>query len=521
MRHSHAAEAQWWVLVATVAVVPLAFSTWTADVFNLTSLTVVWVGAILAIGLEILAGRRRLPASRIWLVVAAYLAVLALTTVTSRSPEVSFLGLYGRYGGLVTVVPVVILALLLARAMAGAPARRSQAMVALVASAVAGAAYLWAQQLGIDWFGWLDPTGRQPRHPPGALGNANFSGAHLALAVGPALVLTVENAGRRRLAAASAAAVILSGVGVSQSRGAMLACAAAIIAVALGSGLSRRLLGAGVTAAALLVGLTALATGSSGDLVGTRTLDERAELWQVAFEGAADRPILGGGPDLYVLTFREHAGPALAGVIADEPHNVLLDHLDGSGVLGAGAWLAVVAAVVAVARRNPAPRTQLPWVALGAAYLSQAMVSIDVVPLQLWGWVAAAGVVGASPVEPAPGPRSGRAPRALVAAAAVGTVALIAVALGPFRADMAHRRGIEAANVGDQDRALAQLTQATERNGWEPRFHRRLGIQLAVAAREAPGDGLAEAAAAELDRALELLPGDAVARRWRASITDP
>ncbi len=160
MRHSHAAEAQWWVLVATVAVVPLAFSTWTADVFNLTSLTVVWVGAILAIGLEILAGRRRLPASRIWLVVAAYLAVLALTTVTSRSPEVSFLGLYGRYGGLVTVVPVVILALLLARAMAGAPARRSQAMVALVASAVAGAAYLWAQQLGIDWFGWLDPTGR-------------------------------------------------------------------------------------------------------------------------------------------------------------------------------------------------------------------------------------------------------------------------------------------------------------------------------------------------------------------------
>ena len=32
------------MVLTTVAVVPLAFSTWTIDVFNLTALTVLWLG---------------------------------------------------------------------------------------------------------------------------------------------------------------------------------------------------------------------------------------------------------------------------------------------------------------------------------------------------------------------------------------------------------------------------------------------------------------------------------------------
>ncbi len=521
MRRSHAAEAQWWVLVTSVAATPLAFSTWTADVFNLTSLTVLWIGAAMALGLEVLAGPRRAPLPRIWPAAAAYVGVLALAVATSRSPTVSFLGLYGRYGGLVTAVPVVLLAVMWARALGGSESRRSQALLAIVGSGVAAAAYLWAQQLGVDWFGWLEPGGRSPRHPPGILGNANFSGGHLALAAGPALVLAMEATGRRRWLAVGAASLILSGVGVSQSRGAMLAAGAAIGLVVLGATGSRRRLGAAAAVAGLLVVSTAVLTGSLDDLIGTRTLDERAELWQIALEGAAERPILGGGPDLYVLTFREHAGPALAGVVADEPHNVLLDHLDGSGVLGAAAWLGVVAVVAAAARRRPERGARLPWVAMALAYLVQAMLSIDVVPLQLWGWIAAAGVVSLSP---RPGPilvPQGRAHPPTVLAVVAAVAGLVLVALGPFRADVAHRRGIEASNVGDQATAVEQLRLATERHGWEPRFHRRLGIQLAIEAAETGDPAVARAAAAELDRALDLLPGDALARRWLASLSGP
>ena len=68
------------------------------------------------------------------------------------------------------------------------------------------------------------------------------------------------------------------------------------------------------------------------DLINANTSDQRVDLWEVALRGSPDHLLLGGGPDLYVVTFTEHAGDDLDGVVANEPHNVLLDHLDGSGI---------------------------------------------------------------------------------------------------------------------------------------------------------------------------------------------
>ena len=292
----------------------------------------------------------------------------------------------------------------------------------------------------------------------------------------------------------------------------MLAVGAGLIVLAAGRS-TRRTLAIGAVVAAAAIGVVALATndGGSDELFGTRTWSERADLWEVALRGAADRPVLGGGPDLFRLTFEEHAGPELAGVVSDEPHNALLDHLDGAGFLGAAAWLAVVATGVAAARRR-GDRAGTAWAAMGAAYLAQAMVSIDVVPLLLWGWVALGGVVSTRSPSSARRP-----PLVMMVTAAVATVALCIVALGPFRADMAHRRGIEASNAGDVDRALFQLDQAVDRHDWEPRFHRRLGIQLVLASR-AGDDEFAERATDELRRALDLYPGDPVAEEWLALV---
>ena len=502
------------MVLATVAVCPLAFSTWTIDVFNLTALTVLWIGTTIAWGLWVAGhGFRLPPLPAMWPAVAVYLVVLAVATAASRAPAVSALGSYGRYGGLATIIPAIAIAWLFAEGLARSPRHRHHALGAIAVSGLLGALYLWSQQLGLDAWGWLEPWDQAPRHPPGALGNSNFSGAHLALAAMPTIALASSARGRARAVWVAVGAAVLSGVAVSQSRGAMLAVGAGLIVLAAGRS-TRRTLVIGALVSAAAIGIVALATndGGSDELFGTRTWGERVDLWEVALRGAADRPILGGGPDLFRLTFEEHAGSGLARVVSDEPHNVLLDHLDGAGFLGAAAWLGVVAAAAVTARRRT-DRGAVAWSAMGAAYLAQSMVSIDVVPLALWGWVALGGAVATKSVS-----AGARSPIVAVGAAAA-TIVIVLVALGPFRADMAHRRGIEASNAGDVERALFQLGQAVDRHGWEPRFHRRLGIQLVLASRSGDDEAAARAER-ELERALDLYPGEPTVERWLAVVQE-
>ncbi|MFV2039895.1 MAG: hypothetical protein ACC660_06590, partial [Acidimicrobiales bacterium] len=160
--------AEWWVLVATVAVTPLVFSRWTFDVFNITEVTVLWIGMTIAVGLRlsrVMSGDwPRIPA--IWPYVLAYVGVFALTTSTSRAPVVSLMGNYGRLGGMVTLVPAVLVAWLLSDEMSKRPHRRRQLLAAIALSSTVGAMYLIAQQLDLDTYTWLQFGGREPTHPP-------------------------------------------------------------------------------------------------------------------------------------------------------------------------------------------------------------------------------------------------------------------------------------------------------------------------------------------------------------------
>jgi len=80
--------AQWWVLVATVALTPLVFSRWTFDVFNITELTTLIIGVTIAGALRLvtLLSGDKLRVPTIWPAVAVYLAVVGLTVATSRAP---------------------------------------------------------------------------------------------------------------------------------------------------------------------------------------------------------------------------------------------------------------------------------------------------------------------------------------------------------------------------------------------------------------------------------------------------
>ena len=116
---------------------------------------------------------------------------------------------------------------------------------------------------------------------------------------------------------------------------------------------------------------------------------------------------------------------------------------------------------------------------MGAAYLVQAMVSIDAVPLQLWAWIVVAGVAAsAAPNEAAERPVRERIGIPIVIGGLAVAGLAVAVVIQPFRADMAYRQAIIASNAGDVSRAVAQFEEAIDRHEWEQRYHARLGLEL-------------------------------------------
>lgn len=533
---------QWYTGLVGIGLVPLAFSTLTFDVFTVVQATALWVTVVVVAAMALarwVSGDRPLRLVPLARPAVVFVTVMALATVVSRATTVSFFGTYGRLGGLSTLWAVVFLAWTVATGALGRNDRQRQLLTTMASSAALGACYLWFQQLGFDQVAWLEPWSAAPRHPPGTLGNSNFSGAHLALGTVAATWLALHRApgvrpGSSRLRVLWPAVVVLagSGVGVSQSRGAALALGAGLLVVAgstIGDRPRRRLLlglGSLVVVGALVLAVF-VSRNDPPELLDAGTLGSRIDLWQVAFEGAVDRPLFGGGPDLYLLTFAEHAGPELAGVVADEPHNVLLDHLDGAGLLGAVAWCAVwvTAGVGHVRRRRRGPGTA--FAAIGVAYLVQSVVSIDVLALQLWGWVALAGLAAtmATPAEPSDGDdrRSVRVP-VLAATAVLGALALFVVSR-PVAADHQHRRGIEAANAGESARAVAHFRSAVDTHPYEVTYRRRLALQLAIDANRAPPGSLERRerlneAMAEFDRASDLYPGDPGLDRVRGVLSE-
>ena len=76
-------------------------------------------------------------------------------------------------------------------------------------------------------------------------------------------------------------------------------------------------------------------------------LGMRSALWEVAWLGFLDRPLLGWGEYAFSYVFDRHYDPsliALGGAWADSPHNLVLEWLVAGGAVGLLAYLAVLAA---------------------------------------------------------------------------------------------------------------------------------------------------------------------------------
>jgi tetratricopeptide (TPR) repeat protein len=255
----------------------------------------------------------------------------------------------------------------------------------------------------------------------------------------------------------------------------------------------------------------------------------------------ADHPLVGVGPDAFGLHFYDYVHPRAAQAAplnADEAHDVFVDRAATAGLPALAAYLAFLGLTgVAAWRARRTVPDEHRWLLAGfggaaAAYLLQGLVSIDVVPLAMTGWLALGALValtdpwvvaareaaGDRPVELRPLPIG-------VAAVGLGALAVGAyLAIRPFAADVRYRDAIEAARDG-RPRALAaaDLEAAIDWLPTEPRYRARLGDQLfAMAVREAPDDRLAiqllTEARISYDRALELAPGDVALLRSIARV---
>jgi O-antigen ligase len=134
---------------------------------------------------------------------------------------------------------------------------------------------------------------------------------------------------------------------------------AGIICLAVAKNLKVKLLGRGILAV-LVVGILSVIvlSVSPGNWVnkamekgfGEGTIHGRIVVWQIAWKGFLDRPILGWGSENFGLAFVKYYNPCLGSsqcapeVWFDRAHNIVFDTLAETGVFGLLAYLSIFAA---------------------------------------------------------------------------------------------------------------------------------------------------------------------------------
>jgi O-antigen ligase/tetratricopeptide (TPR) repeat protein len=494
-------------------VVPLAFHTLGTLGFESTKVLLVRLFALLLVlgWLAMEAGRIGLtPGPFAWrdvipmiwhgplrLVILGLFGVVLTTmlaTAASVTPLVSLLGSWDRQQGLMTTVAWLVLGVAAAVAGRDAARRRGLLMVWALGS-VPVCLYAFVQYANLDPVAWLN----QPLGVSSTLGSSTALATYLAMLVPITLACALHAAvdlsaprrrarGRRGLLAdprvrlAGFVAVLTAQIvalAMTQVRGGLLALGGGLLVmVAFALWPTRRrlvMLGGGSALAILLVGsvlFAAMPRPDVGDGEDT-SARQRILIWQDALQAVAGaRILIGYGPETQLLALEPRYPVELAlrfeNARYDRAHNLMLDTLLTTGLLGLAAFSVLVFAVVREAVGGSAnERGPARWLVgglLGAltANLVANQFAFDSAVTGLLFWMVAGLLV--APRIPAPPavaparqptrrerrtqrPAGGMAPAvrlratAILAAGAIG-LAMIPWLTAPFLADLYHTRAL-------------------------------------------------------------------------------
>jgi O-antigen ligase len=370
------------VVLATVILLPLVFVPAFPDAFALPKLVLLYALVPLAaagpvLGL-ILFGVRRRGRPRAADVAALAFAVLVFAAWTvSAAPGHDLQGEPFQYQGLLPLL-LYVASYGLARVGFGRAADVAPLVVAMTSAGCIVAAYAIVQQLGLDPIWHVLDKGRVFS----SLGQADALAAYLVLALPGAVALTVTRTGRARAISGAAALLMVVALLLTLSRGGYLGLAAeVVVGIVLLAGSARarvpwrfgwlRAAQALAVAGIALLALLAVPTtrhgveSIAGRALSTGNLQEgsirgRLDLWAVGVRITLDHPLLGTGPDSYVLEFPAYRDAVLPAARAtfmthfrpESPHSVYLALASGLGLPALACYLALIVGVLILALRS-------------------------------------------------------------------------------------------------------------------------------------------------------------------------
>jgi tetratricopeptide (TPR) repeat protein len=227
----------------------------------------------------------------------------------------------------------------------------------------------------------------------------------------------------------------------------------------------------------------------------------RVEIWKSSLEMIKDRPLLGSGPDTFLLEFPRHQTADYvrgneAGAIADNAHNYPLELATGVGLPATLIFLAMAAMAVRMGLRDRAGAYRAALAAGTAGYLVHLMFGVSDLTTTAFMWGAMGLIVSGQERESriSVGTMPGRA------IAAVLAVVWVAAAVISVKVVSGDAHYLEALKTGgfQPAYALEQLDKAVGVNGAWPIYHQE-GAVLLIDSFQQTGDGR------YLDRAIDLL----------------
>lgn len=284
-------------------------------------LTAALVRRVCSVGISVGRLPSDLPA---WLFL---LALAALTGLWSIAPDASF-------AGLLVIASLIILYALVSLA----PVDRRAVTRTEIALIVGGSV---ASFYGIvQAFTGSLPTSEMggPRFGRDLLG-ANHTAAALLLPLAIALTRTAVGSPRGRIASAVAVLLLVSGVALSGSRGALLGAVVTFLVVAMHGRRRKVVLGYGLLVTAAVVVLFALAPGGVGERQTSADSSGRLDIWRVGLAGCERYCAYGSGwatfPDVYEQTLPSvPEAEVLVQGTSYEPHNIWLLAAVEAGIAG-------------------------------------------------------------------------------------------------------------------------------------------------------------------------------------------
>jgi tetratricopeptide (TPR) repeat protein len=321
---------------------------------------------------------RRLRNRPFALALLAYALVLGMATLAGRNPSSAFWGLYLRWMGAFTLMHGIALAALVSQFLRREEQlRRLLCAVALGSMPVVGLAL--AQRFGWETSHWLGNDDVRVRSLS-TLGNASLLGSYLVWVLPFTAAWTLAGRGTsRRLAGLVLVVVQLAALATTMTRGAWLGALAAgsffVVLWLWQSGRRRAALG-GLTGLGALLGAVALLnlSPSVADRFRSPVVHRLANLvetdptssggsrllyWRGVLSGTmASLPalLLGHGPQSFLVVHSRRYMPVEAdlgepGQYPDSSHNMLLDTLNDTGLLGVAAWLGLLLVSACLAAR--------------------------------------------------------------------------------------------------------------------------------------------------------------------------